>query len=375
MISSKALKKGKEVTKTVKRGYELQRLHVYDQGGKNSLSGVKATVFGGTSPTGAVIGASLSLKGGVCVYPHRRMTDWSDHRFRELRVTADLGYKTAVKLSDFTDPEEVGITMRDSNVVVCCIGSKFYTQKGSDFEESNIKIPMAIAQAVKDSPNVKRFIYISAAGADPNSASARLRTKWLGEQEVREICPDVTVLRPTHIVNLLHPNLSVAGKWSQMMKMFNRTLYQIEGANAKVQPVFNNDIALAVQNCLKMDETIGKAYDLGGPHVYTYDEIYEMFFNQAEIKPYVIPVKLEDAFDYRYMKFYSSFYRILARYWLYPEMLLGESIDVTTSPDNLSFEDLYIKPVSFGHKSHEFVQEVSALWNDHTETKQNEANA
>lgn len=40
---------------------------------------------------------------------------------------------------------------------------------------------MAIARAVKNSDKVKRFIYVSAAGADPNSHSRRLRTKWIGE--------------------------------------------------------------------------------------------------------------------------------------------------------------------------------------------------
>lgn len=44
----------------------------------------------------------------------------------------------------------------------------FYT-KEKDFEEANIRVPIAMAKAVKNSPQIKRFIYVSAAGADPNS--------------------------------------------------------------------------------------------------------------------------------------------------------------------------------------------------------------
>lgn len=33
--------------------------------------------------------------------------------------------------------------------------------------------------------------------------------------------------------------------------------WMIDGLNAKVQPVFVNDVALAAINCLKMEETIG----------------------------------------------------------------------------------------------------------------------
>ena len=72
--------------------------------------------------------------------------------------------------------------------------------------------------------------------------------------------------------------------------------------DSKVQPVFVNDVALAMLNCLKMEETIGQTYELGGPHVYTYQEIYEQFFNLTNIKPYTSVVKLEDAYEYYHYK-------------------------------------------------------------------------
>lgn len=71
--------------------------------------------------------------------------------------------------------------MQSSNVAVSCVGSRVFYKKESEFEEANIRVPMAIANAVKNSPHIKRFIYVSAAGADPNSQSRRLRTKWIGE--------------------------------------------------------------------------------------------------------------------------------------------------------------------------------------------------
>jgi hypothetical protein len=50
-----------------------------------------------------------------------------------------------------------------------------------DFEDANINIPVAIAKVCAANPKVKRLIHLSAAGADPNSHSMRLRTKWIGE--------------------------------------------------------------------------------------------------------------------------------------------------------------------------------------------------
>ena len=282
------------LNKAQARAYQPQKLYFNDKGTRNSISGVKATLFGGSSPLGALVGTRLTDKGSVCVYPHRATGDVYDSKFRELKVAADMGYKTSLKLTDFTCPREVGLAIKDSNVVISCIGSKHYYDKEEDFVEANIEIPRTIAKCVADNPGVKRFIYVSAAGADPNSPSARLRTKWVGEQEVRRICPEATIIKPSMMLNLLHGVAQINGKWSTMMKMFNRTFYQIEGHNAVVQPTFVNDVALAITNSLKIDESQGKTYELGGIHTYKLNEIYEQWFNICQIKPYVIPLPMED---------------------------------------------------------------------------------
>lgn len=117
---------------------------------------------------------------------------------------------------------------------------------------------MAIARSCAKNPNVKRFIHISAAGADPNSHSQRLRTKWIGEQEVKAIYPDVTILRPTYMFNIWEPNLTIAAKWGMQMKMFNRMQFVIRGiTNTEFQPTYVNDVALAVVNAIKMPESAG----------------------------------------------------------------------------------------------------------------------
>jgi len=116
---------------------------------------------------------------------------------------------------------------------------------------------------------------------------------------VKEIFPDVTILRPTYMFNSQDPNKTIASKWGMQMKMFNRMNFMVEGLNATVQPVFTNDVALAIYNSLKMDETRGQTYDLGGPFTYNYEEIYEQFFSLTEIKPYTVLVKLEKALEYK----------------------------------------------------------------------------
>jgi NADH dehydrogenase (ubiquinone) 1 alpha subcomplex subunit 9 len=46
-----------------KRFYEQQRLQVYSEGSRNSISGIKACVFGGSSVLGTLTGGTLTQFG------------------------------------------------------------------------------------------------------------------------------------------------------------------------------------------------------------------------------------------------------------------------------------------------------------------------
>jgi len=96
-----------------RRHYQLQRLHIYDRGGRNSVSGINATVYGASSVLGMSIGATLTTIGSTCIYPYRTTAGVWDFKFKEIKPTADLGYKAYVKLTDMTDPKEHAHVIRD----------------------------------------------------------------------------------------------------------------------------------------------------------------------------------------------------------------------------------------------------------------------
>lgn len=62
------------------------------------------------------------------------------------------------------------------------------------------------------------------------------------------------------------------------------------------------------------------------------------------------------------------------RTWLNPEFMTLESQNLVVNPENKGFEDLHIKPISFGAKAHELVNEVYWLYNSHEVTKREGAN-
>ena len=111
-----------------KRNYELKRMHIYEGGGRNSISGINATVFGATSVLGMVTGSTLTRMGSTCVYPYRNTSTIWDIKFKEIKPTADMGYKSYVKLQDFTNQKELSHVIRDQNTVINCIGSHVFYQ-------------------------------------------------------------------------------------------------------------------------------------------------------------------------------------------------------------------------------------------------------
>ena len=99
-----------------------------------------------------------------------------------------------------------------------------------------------------------------------------------------------------------------------------------------------------------------------------------MFFDICQIKPYVATVNLEDAYYYKNMYWCQSFYRQMFRTWLTPEFMTIESQNLIVNPSNQGFDDLHIKPISFGAKAHELVNDVYWLYNAHTVSKRDTAN-
>ena len=146
---------------------------------------------------------------------------------------------------------------------------------GADFERAHVQLPRRIAQACR-THQVKRFIHISALGADLQGPSGYLRSKAVGEQAIRDsyAAPgsgDFTIVRPS----------VVFGSEDKFMNMFAKLarflfVLPIAGAHAKMQPVFVGDVATVVMTALTLPAAANKTYALAGPRVYTLGELVKL---------------------------------------------------------------------------------------------------
>lgn len=225
-----------------------------------------ATVFGGTGFLGRQIVRDLA-NDGYTVKIATRVPE----RAYFLKTCGTVGQIVPFACDYFSAPS-IADAVKGSSVVVNCVGILFEKGKKRRFEHAHAKIPAMIAEACA-AAKTRHFVHISAMGID-RSNSSYARTKRAGEDAARGFFPNVTILRPSVIF----------GEDDQFFNMFARMslmlpfLPLIGGGHTKFQPVYVGDIADAVMAAVKNNEARGKTYELGGPEIVTFREIYERLF-------------------------------------------------------------------------------------------------
>jgi nucleoside-diphosphate-sugar epimerase len=258
-------------------------------------------------------------------------------------------YQYAVDLTNEFDIEN-GI--KDCDVVINLIGQKPVVRYDDDYEEPNIQIPREIAKVcakkMKDG-KLKRFIHFSAAGANPDAISRRLRTKWQGEQEVKKYFPEATIIRPTTIISDdNHSNF--INYYLHCWNNNNGTVLLLDDGKYLRQPVLDWDISQAVYNILQLNNSIGQTYELGGNHKYTMKELLEFFSNSLRHRPRFVPVTYE---DFMKLSLSPNWNFEKATNWLIarPDYSAELRTDITVNKRDgvKTFEDLFITPVATHH--------------------------
>jgi len=264
-----------------------------------------------------------------------------------LRLTASLGKAYLAKHMNFDDLKMVDRVMTNSNVVINLVGPRKNVRKLSEFEYTNIEIPRRIAAAARKNPGVLRFIHFSAAGAAADSPSMDLRTKYHGELAVKEEFPEVTIFRPTTVYGMNDYFLKLI---LMQRDFFYDKNVVTDDCTAKRQPIYVTDLAFALMNALKLHDTRGQTFELGGPHTYSMLEVYEIIFNILGRPPQLAYVPHELAtWIAQYIKNWEFFNL---------DMMIKNKLDLVVSPGAKNISDLYITPVAFP-------QAIEKYLNDH----------
>lgn len=138
-------------------------------GGRSSLGGHTATVFGATGFIGRYIVNRLARIGCNVVVPYRE-----EMAKRHLKVTGDLGRITFLEF-DLRNTQSIEESVRHSDMVFNLIG-RTYPTKNFSLYQVNVEGAERIAEAVAKY-DIDRYIQMSSYNADTNSPSEFFRTK------------------------------------------------------------------------------------------------------------------------------------------------------------------------------------------------------
>jgi uncharacterized protein YbjT (DUF2867 family) len=159
-----------------------------------------------------------------------------------------------------------------------------FPAKGITFDEVHRVATANVVDAARRSGAV-RFVHMSALGAREDAPSEYHRSKRAGERVVESSGLRWTIFRPSWIFG---PGDELSAQIKDIAR--KPVIPLIGGGRSLVQPVALDDVCECMAKALRMPETQGKIYELGGPDRLSYREIFEAAASRAGGKPATMSV-------------------------------------------------------------------------------------
>jgi NADH dehydrogenase len=134
---------------------------------------------------------------------------------------------------------------------------------GAGFARAHVELPEKFIAAMQRA-GIRRLLHMSALQAAVDAPSGYLRSKAAAEATVRASGLDFTLFRPSIIFGDGDAFLTLFAKLLALAP-----LLPLACPDARFQPVWVDDVAAIMDMALDRQESVGQAYDLGGPTQYT----------------------------------------------------------------------------------------------------------
>ena len=242
------------------------------------MSRLRIAVLGGTG----FVGHSLCTRLAAAGHELRVLTRHRE-RHRDLLVLPTI----QVVEADVHNLAVLRQEFQGLDAVVNLVGILNESRRES-FERVHVELPTKVVQACRQA-RVPRLLHMSAQPAAVDGPSRYLQSKGRGEQIVHAAHgPDlqVTSFRPSVIF----------GPGDSFTNLFAHLLRQVPGAfplacgQARLQPVYVEDVTRAFAYALDCHETFGRRFNLCGPQVFTLAELVALLASIQGLRRRIWPL-------------------------------------------------------------------------------------
>jgi len=238
----------------------------------------RVTILGGSGFIGRYIVKRLAQHRAIVTVVSRHAGDAGF-----LRPMGDVG-QIALFEAGIADEPRLAAALAGSDAVICCAGI-LYEHGRQRFDLVHHRGPALLARLAK-AAGARRFIHLSAIGADPGAPAAYARSKAAGEAAVRAAFPGATILRPSVVFG---PEDDFFNRFAALARWLP-ALPLIGGGQTRFQPVYVADVAEAAMAGLDRHEAEGATYELGGPKIYSFKELMELLLAEINRRRVLVPL-------------------------------------------------------------------------------------
>jgi uncharacterized protein YbjT (DUF2867 family) len=180
--------------------------------------------------------------------------------------------------ADVQDQESITQAMKGCSMAFYLVHSMNPEHK--DFVSSDRRAANIFKKTAHES-NLKRIIYLGGLGGDKPDASVHLKSR----QEVGRILQSgpvpATIFRSAHILGSGSASFEILRYMAERLPVM---MVPREIINTRIQPICIRNVLNYLQFCIQKDETIEKTFDIGGPDIITYRQLFEIYAEEMGLK-------------------------------------------------------------------------------------------
>ena len=235
-------------------------------------------IFGGSGFIGQHVIRRLAKKGFKIIIPYQKQVNEA-----QLRLLGTTGQIMPIYFKSIN--EKILFNEMSKADVVFNLKTQ-WSEKKTSFENGIFNFNKKLIDFLKSMEKNKPFIFFSGIGVDKKNNSERSEMILKSEKYIQENLNNYAIIRPGVVIGFDDQFIK---RLVYIFKMFFFVPQFVNG-KSKIQPVFVDDISIAIDKILTESSKSNHIFELVGNEIYTYKELYSLIASYMSVYRIFVPI-------------------------------------------------------------------------------------